>query len=219
VIYGIVHTTARYFFDLYGSWEVLGRENIPRGGAVIIAPNHISYLDPPLVGAAVPRACVFMARHDLWDNPILNWLLPYLGAFPVKRGEPDRSAIRRSVTALSEGRALILFPEGTRSSDGTLQAGEAGVALIVQKSRAPVVPCAVFGSNRMMTPGEKGIRRAKLRVVFGAPIHFADGQPRDEILNKIMTAIARLIDDVGCAAPPGKTVHEWEQGRTFSSGA
>lgn len=191
-IYAIVHFLARTAFDLYGNWEVIGRHNIPASGPVIIAPNHISYIDPPLVGAAVPRACAFMARHDLWDNKILNWLLPHLGAFPVRRGEPDRASIRRSLDELAEGNVLILFPEGTRSDTGELQPGLPGIALIVQKSGAPVVPCAVFGSNRMMAPGESRIRRAKLKVVFGPPLHFNRDQSREEIVDQIMNGIRIL---------------------------
>ena len=192
VVYAVVHFLARTAFDLYGSWEVIGRGNIPQSGPVIIAPNHISYIDPPLVGAAVPRACAFMARHDLWDNKILNWLLPYLGAFPVRRGEPDRSSIRRSLEELAQGNVLIVFPEGTRSDTGDLQPGLPGIALIVQKSGAPVVPCAVLGSNRMMAPGESRIRRARLKVVFGPALHFNRDQSREEIVDQIMADIADL---------------------------
>ena len=192
-IYATVHFLARTFFNLYGSWELIGRHNIPASGPVIVAPNHISYLDPPLVGAAVPRASVFMARHDLWDNKILNWLLPYLGAFPVHRGQPDRNAIRRALDELGKGKVLIIFPEGTRSPDGRLQPGEPGVALIVQKSNAPVIPTAVIGSNEMMTPGRSGIRRANLKVIFGPPLHFTKDQPREEIIEAIMGGIDSLL--------------------------
>src|SRR5687768_9561219 len=194
-VYASVHFLARTFFSLYGSWELIGRHNIPESGPVIIAPNHISYLDPPLVGAAVPRASVFMARHDLWDNKVLNWLLPYLGAFPVHRGHPDRNAIRRALDELARGKVLIIFPEGTRSPDGNLQPGEPGVALIVQKSNAPVIPTAVIGSNQMMTPGESGIRRAHLKVIFGPPLHFTKGQPREDIIESIMAGIAKLVSE------------------------
>ena len=192
VVYATVHFLARTFYNLYGNWELIGRHNIPESGSVIIAPNHISYLDPPLVGAAVPRASVFMARHDLWDNKFLNWLLPYLGAFPVHRGQPDRNAIRHALDELARGKVLIIFPEGTRSTTGKLQPGEPGVALIVQKSGAPVIPTVLIGSNEMMTPGVSGIRRANLKVVFGPPLHFTRDQPREEIIECIMHGIASL---------------------------
>ena len=196
-VYAFVHFAARTFFDLYGSWEIVGHENIPTHGPVIVAPNHVSYLDPPLVGAAIKRPCAFMARHDLWHNRILNWLLPHLQAFPVHRGQPDRTAMRRALDELARGQVLIMFPEGTRSEDGRLQKGEAGVALIVQKSQAPVVPCAVIGSEKMMTPGRSGIRRAKLKVVFGQPMTFTESQTRDEIIGSIMRAIARMLAENG----------------------
>ena len=192
-VYAFVHFLARTFYDLYGSWEIIGHHHIPPSGPVIVTPNHVSYLDPPLVGAAIRRECAFMARHDLWDNKVLNWLLPHLGAFPVRRGEPDRAAMRRALDELARGKVLIMFPEGTRSPDGALQQGEPGVALIVQRSGAPVVPCAVIGSEQMMSPGRSGIRRARLKVVFGHPIPFTRDHSREEIVTTIMRAIADLL--------------------------
>src|SRR5512143_2898433 len=94
LVYRMVRGAFRLFFRSYGRWEVIGRENVPATGAVIITPNHVSYLDPPLIGSAIDRECRFMARHDLWDKKIMFWLMPRMGGFPVHRGKMDRQAIR-----------------------------------------------------------------------------------------------------------------------------
>lgn len=197
IVYRIVHVIARTFFTLYGQWEIIGYDRLPKTGPVIVLPNHISYLDPPIVGAAIKRECAFMARHDLWHNKLLAWFLPRLGAFPVHRGESDRAAIRSSLAALEQGLCLMLFPEGTRSRTGNLQPAEPGVTLIIQKSGAPVVPVALIGSNEMMVPGSSRIRRAKLRIIFGKPITFDRSSGRDEILLSIMRSIAALLTEHG----------------------
>jgi 1-acyl-sn-glycerol-3-phosphate acyltransferase len=197
IVYRIVHFLTRTFFKLYGQWELIDYHNLPRTGAVIAAPNHISYLDPEMIGSAITRECAFMARHDLWEHKFLAWLLPKLGSFPVNRDKPDRSAIRSAFDALDRGLCLVIFPEGTRSKDGKLQAAEPGLALIVQKSGAPVVPIAVIGSNEMLPVGAKGLTRTKLKLVFGSPIQFSPHDSREEILRGVMCGISDLLNNHG----------------------
>jgi len=197
IVYRIVHFIARSFFKLYGQWELVDYHKMPYMGPVIAAPNHISFLDPLMAGAAITRECAFMARHDLWDNKLIAWFMPRLGAFPVNRGKPDRGAIRHSLAALEDGLCLVMFPEGGRSREGTLQLAEPGVALIVLKSGAPVVPMAVIGSHEMLPVGASKLQRTPLKVVFGDPITFAPDAPRDEILRTIMRAIAALLSAHG----------------------
>ena len=196
-----VYRTLRFLFRLlfrfYGRWEVIGLENVPKTGPVIIAPNHVSFLDPPLVGSGFDRECRFMARHDLWDKKIMNWLMPRMGAFPVHRGKMDRKAIRLGLEALEKGYALVVFPEGARSDDGTLQKGELGAALFVQKSGAPVVPTAVIGAHEMLPPHAKKLKRSKLKCVYGRPLRFEPGTTREEIIRTIMRSIAALLTEHG----------------------
>jgi 1-acyl-sn-glycerol-3-phosphate acyltransferase len=199
-VYRTVHFLTRTFFKLYAQWELIDYHNLPKTGAVIAAPNHISYLDPEMVGAAITRECAFMARHDLWENKFLAWLLPRLGSFPVNREKPDRAAMRLAFDALERGLCLVIFPEGTRSKDGKLQAAEPGLALIVQKSGAPVVPIAVIGSDIMMPVGAKGLTRTKLKLIFGKPIHFAANAERKDILRGVMCGIADLLNTHGVPA-------------------
>jgi 1-acyl-sn-glycerol-3-phosphate acyltransferase len=196
-VYRIVHALTRLFFKIYGRWEIIHYRKLPRTGAVIAACNHVSYLDPMMVGSAITRECAFMARQDLWRRRWLGWLLEKLGSFRVDRGRPDRGAIRKSLDALRRGLCLVIFPEGGRSPDGKLQRAEAGVALIVQKSGAPVVPIAVIGSEIMLPAGQKRLKRTRLAVVFGDAIYFTPDSPRQEILGAVMRAIAELLSAHG----------------------
>jgi 1-acyl-sn-glycerol-3-phosphate acyltransferase len=200
LIYRTARCGVRLWCRLYCRWEVIGREKVPQDGPVIIAANHVSYLDPPLVGSAIDRECAFMARHSLWDNRLLGWLITRLNAFPVHRDRPDRGVFRRALEALEKGLVLVLFPEGTRSLDGRLQRGEPGVAFIVQKSGAKVVPCALIGPEKMLPPGAKKLTRTRITILFGDPIVFPPQASREEIAAAIMRAIAALLTAHGVPA-------------------
>jgi 1-acyl-sn-glycerol-3-phosphate acyltransferase len=193
LLYRFCRDAAWLFFRLYGRAEVIGREKIPPTGPIIFVCNHVSYLDPPLVGSAARRECAFMARHDLWNNRWLGRLISRLNAFPVHRDRPDRATIRKALEVLERGLALVLFPEGTRSEDGRLQKAAPGVTLIVQKSGAPVIPTAVIGPEVMWPPHQKKLRRVKLKIVFGDPLFFTPDSSREEIVRGIMGAIADLL--------------------------
>jgi 1-acyl-sn-glycerol-3-phosphate acyltransferase len=197
VVYRTVHGLTRVFFKVYGRWKIVGHDKIPKTGAAIVACNHVSYVDPPMVGSAVMRECAFMARHDLFEKKFLGWLLPKLGSFPVNRDKRDRQAIKLGLEALQKGLVLIIFPEGGRSDDQTLQRGELGTALFVQKSGAPVVPTAVIGPETMLPPGASKLKRVPLKIVFGDPIHFEPTATREEIISTIMRAIAKLLTENG----------------------
>ncbi len=197
LIYKLVHDGARLFYKLYGRCKVIGHENIPRTGPVIIAPNHVSYLDPPLVGSMMRRECAFMARHDLWNHRAIGWLISHLNAFPVNRDKPDRGTIRKALEMIEKGYPLVVFPEGTRSPDGKLHRGEPGIALLVQKSGAPVVPVALIGPEKMLPPGHSKPVPTRLTVVYGPPLYFTPDSARDEIVAGIMRAIAALLTEHG----------------------
>ncbi|MGB9779383.1 MAG: lysophospholipid acyltransferase family protein [Caldanaerobacter sp.] len=172
--------------------KVKGIENIPKKGPVIICPNHISLLDPPVVGALLNRRIYFMAKEELFRNPFLKLLLGTgLGAFPVKRGTADLSAIKTALNHLKKGRAVGIFPEGTRSKTGKLQKAEPGVAMLAIKSKAPVVPVGIKGKYGLFS---------KITINIGKPITFdkyydskLSSQQLAEIGEEIMKEIAKLI--------------------------
>lgn len=192
-MYGLVHVILTTFFSVFFRFKVSGLENIPAGGA-IVAANHISLWDPPVIACAMPRQLHFMAKEELFRNPAFNWLIRKLGAFPVKRGSPDRTAIRNAITLLQEGSILGIFPEGTRSKNGILGAPEPGLALIAIKAGVPIIPTAVIGTNKVFCDGHI---LPQFEVRFGKPIVLKRENDAKESMeamsNKVMIEIGRLL--------------------------
>jgi 1-acyl-sn-glycerol-3-phosphate acyltransferase len=133
---------------------------------VIVASNHISFWDPPLVGTAAIRELHFLAKEELFRTPILGPLIRGFNAIPIRRGVADLSGLTKAMDVLRAGQALILFPEGTRNRSGTLAAARPGVGMLAVSTDALVVPTYIVGSNR---PGKWMFRLGKLRVSFGPP--------------------------------------------------
>lgn len=182
----------RVFFALFYRWQVIGRENVPEQGAVILCCNHISNLDPPLLGSAMERQVHFMAKEELFRMPIISFLVTQFGALPVKRGASDRAAIRNTLKILEEGKMFGIFPEGTRSKTGELGPGLSGASLFALKSEAQVIPVAIIGPYKLFRP---------IRIVFGQAIDFsryreekASADVLKEATNAIMAEIKKLID-------------------------
>ena len=163
-LYEFAKRMFRFQFKLM-RWKVQGVENLPAEGPVILAVNHQSMWDPIVAGCSIPRKVSFMAKEELFSIPVINNISRSLGAFPVKRGQGDMNAIRQSLAILKEGRVLGLFPEGTRSKDGEIQKGQPGIVLLMEKSKATVVPIKIFGTRSLLTKGW-----GKIVVVIGKPM-------------------------------------------------
>ncbi|MBP7140347.1 MAG: 1-acyl-sn-glycerol-3-phosphate acyltransferase [Opitutaceae bacterium] len=199
-MYGFFHYLCMLFYDMLFRGEVSGTENIPTQGPFIVACNHASHLDPPIVGSQIPRQMAFFARKTLWKPGIASWWLDGVGTIPVDRdGGTDVAAIRRVLQTLQSGRALILFPEGTRSPDGNLQPAKAGVGLIACKTQAPVLPARIFNSHLAFGRDGKVRPGTRISVAFGPVLQPADyddpglGRERYQRASElIMAAIARL---------------------------
>src|SRR4051794_25666532 len=159
-------------FGGYLRWRVYNPERVPRTGPVILAANHASYLDPPLVGAALPRGIHYLARESLFRYPVMGSVLRYWDCVPVDR-ESGARGLKTILDRLLNGAAIILFPEGTRSRDGKLQPARSGIGLTVIKSEAPVVPVRVFGSYEAFGRHLKFPRPHRVIVKFGNPMDFA----------------------------------------------
>lgn len=198
--YGFFHYLAASIYSMWFRGEVVGTENFPTDGPFLIASNHASHLDPPAVGAHVPRQMRFFARKSLWNNRLLGWWLDQVETIPVERDSGDIGAIKRVLQALKENRAVVLFPEGTRSLDGQLKKPKPGVGLMACKTGVPVVPCRVYGSFDAFGKGSAFPRfGSPISVVFGPPIPASDyddpttGKARYEIAaQRIMDRIAAL---------------------------
>ena len=164
-----------------------------------MAVNHASYFDPPLAGVASDRALFYLARRTLMVSPFFRWLLPRLNVIPVDRDGNDRSALKILIHKIRDGEGVVLFPEGTRSPNGQLQSGRAGIGLIVAKTHAPVIPVRIFGSHEAFPRGAKEIRPSKISVVIGKPLDLSalakQGSGREiyqKISDVIMEEIAKL---------------------------
>jgi len=200
-VYGLCHYAVRVAFDVFFRGEVVGLENIPERGGFLIAANHASHLDPPLIGSQLPRQIAYFARKTLWKGGIASWWLDTVGTIPVDRdGGQDVSAIKRTLKALHQERGLILFPEGTRTHDGNLQRAKPGVGFMACRTQVPVVPTRIFGSFEAFGRGAKFPRLGTpVTIVFGRPIPPAvydepgAGRERYQIASeRIMSAIAQL---------------------------
>lgn len=199
-VYGFFHYLTTVIYGIAFRGVVAGQENLPADGAFLIASNHASYIDPPVVGSMVPRQLCFFARKTLWKPGVASWWLDKVGTIPVDRdGGQDVSALKRVLRSLKDNKGLILFPEGTRTPDGKLQTPKAGVGFIVCKSQVPVVPARIFGSYEAFGKGSSLRPGTPISVVFGRPIpperydEPASGKDRYQIASdRIMAEIARL---------------------------
>jgi 1-acyl-sn-glycerol-3-phosphate acyltransferase len=195
----MIKLLGRIFFRL--RW--LHRERMINHGPVILAANHQSFLDPPFAGSASNRAIYFLARRTLLDGPILGWLLPKLNVIPVdSEGGRDRTALKALIRILKAGEGTLVFPEGQRTLDGSLQPALPGVGLVIAKTLAPVVPMRIFGAYEAWPVGQKWPRFRPVTVVVGEPIYFTeqDLQPPTKDLyqrlsQRVMDAITALRID------------------------
>lgn len=194
----------RFLFRVYGSWKVIGLENIPRTGPVIFAANHASYIDPLLGWAAVYgyRQMWGVARSNLWKNRVIAFLMVAIGAIPVRRNTADRAMLRTVLDLLARGETVGLFPEGTRTEDGQLNRAQPGIALIAQKSGAPIVPVGIIGTYEMLPRNRKSLRRVPLTLAVGKPIMFPSDASREEVTTRVMEAIAALLTENGRPTEP-----------------
>jgi 1-acyl-sn-glycerol-3-phosphate acyltransferase len=198
--YTVSKTIARLFF----SFRVLYPERMVEEGPLILASNHQSYFDPPLVGICSRRGVYYLARKTLLQIPLLGKLLPHINVILVDRDGNDMSALKSVIRTVKSGNAVVLFPEGTRSIDGNLQPAKAGIGLVIAKTRAPVQPVRIFGSYEAFPKGSDKISLTPITVVVGETIHFTDADlnpslhGNDErslyqsLSDRVMAAIAEL---------------------------
>ncbi|MFC1937174.1 lysophospholipid acyltransferase family protein [Chloroflexota bacterium] len=179
-------------------WKVVGRENVPRQGPVVVVSNHLHNADPPFVGVSLGRRGLFMAKEELFSSLVLRCCIRMLGAFPVRRGRLDRSALRRAEHVLSRGLPLILFPEGMRSSTARLLPASSGVARIALRNKAPILPVGISGTEKL-NGSAWPLRRPSVLVRIGQPfcLYCPNGKPAkpqlEELTVHIMEQIAALL--------------------------
>lgn len=203
--YRIGWSLFRFCYATYFRWRVFGAENVPLQGGVILASNHASYLDPPLVGSGLKRDINYLARESLFRFPVMGPVLRSWNAVPVDRDGAGAKGLKIILDRLLQGNGIIMFPEGTRSPDGRLLPARSGIGLTVIKSRAPVVPVRVFGTFEAYGRHHKFPRPHRVTVKYGKPMNFealrAEAKTCDkvrlkqiyqQVADEIMAEIAKL---------------------------
>ncbi|HHN64612.1 MAG TPA: 1-acyl-sn-glycerol-3-phosphate acyltransferase [Nitrospirae bacterium] len=192
VIYYFFKVLFTLIYKILFRYTVEGEHNIPRTGGVIIASNHLSYLDPILIGISMKRQAYYMAKASLFKNPLISWFVRIF-SIPVDRESPKPSTIKEAVKILKEGRVLVLFPEGGRSRSGEIGGGKRGVAMIAAMSKAPVVPAYIEGTDRALPRGAKFIRPVRVRIVFGKPIEIQSTESSRDYQKRLAEEIMEHI--------------------------
>ncbi len=205
MVYFIIRWSALIFFKLRLWFKVKGSEHIPAKGAFIFAANHSSYLDPLIMSASTSRALHFVTRAKLLTYPVLGWILKHANTISVKSHGRDLGAIKDSLRVLAKGKALGIFPEGTRTKDRKLKRAKSGVGMLVYKAKVPVVPAYIDGSFDALPRRIKTFKRYPVRIYIGKPINFKKecaGEQTKETYQRISDEIMRQIAELKRANTP-----------------
>ena len=193
MFYSFFKILCRIWFGKILTTKISGAEKLPKEGGFILAANHVSNWDPPFLGTFMDRIVNFMGKEELFKNPIMAAICRGLNVFPVKRGAADKTAIKTAIKILKSEKCLGIFPEGTRSKTGKLGKAETGVSVIAAMTKAPVIPAAIIGTEKIFSAQKKFPR---LCVVYGEPLQFTGNAKDKESLNdfaqKIMSEISKL---------------------------
>lgn len=201
--YWIGFFLAWLLFRLFFRLRVVGRDKIKASwerGGVLIACNHTSYFDPPVVGVAYGKKTAFLARKSLFKKGFLGWIYPRLNAIPVDQERPDFTSLKRIIKELRDGNPVLIFPEGQRSLNGNLLEAEAGVGLVIAKARVPVLPMRIFGAHEAYPPGAKVPRLfTRITLCCGEMFEFSDEdldvrgrEGYQAIANRVMKEVAEI---------------------------
>ncbi len=199
MLYEIGTGFARLQFTLFARWKVEGRNSIPTRGPLIVAANHLSNADPPVVVASANRKLHSLAKEGLFKSPISHWFFSRCLAHPVKEGQVERTALRWALRVLERDGAILVFPEGRRSLEGGLNPAMPGVGYLAFKSQAPVVPVAVTGTENIPGYWRIALPFCKMSVRFGEPftLPYIEGRLSREMLQQgsdmVMSRIAQLL--------------------------
>ena len=194
-VYCFCRSLARLVGTMFQDLKVYDVENVPLAGGVVLVSNHQSYVDPIFIAAKLPRVLSFLAKSELFKPWGFRWLIRQCNAFPVRQGSGDVGAMKQSIALLQSGKALLIFPEGSRSEDGELAPIAGGSALVVKRAKVPVVPVAIEGAFDVWSVHAPFPRTGRVRIKFGKPIllHELDGRA---IVAAIDVELRKLIVDL-----------------------
>lgn len=198
LFYSIITSIFGVFFKVFHRNKVYGVENIPQGAA-IIAPNHLSFYDPPLIAGSLPSEASFLARASLFHNPVINFLISRLNAHPVTGGPQDLSSLKLIIDLLQKNQRVVIFPEGRRSFDGELAPIKSGIGMLAQRGKCPIIPTYIHGTFAIWNRFHKYPKLyGKTAVVFGTPIqptnfdHLNKKEAQEEIAKSVQQALENL---------------------------
>ena len=201
IVYPILKFVARAIIPMVCKLRITGLENVPAHGGAVLAANHLSWFDIPTVAFPPHRQVHYMAKEELFASGKSGWLVTQLGAFAVKRGESDREALRIAGDLLLAGELVGIYPEGHRSDTHALIEAHPGVALIAMRANAPVIPVAIWGSEKTLHNGNWLINRPEVHLRYGKPITLEAAGPRrtgadlKRNTDEIMTQIALMLPE------------------------
>ena len=178
--------------------RIEGEERIPADGPLIVVSNHLSNVDPLLFGALFPRTLFAMAKRELFANRLLAWYFAGINCIPVDRGTADRWAVKTALAILGRGGRLLLFLEGTRSRSGVMARAEPGIGFLLRHSKARLLPAAVWGTEKVLSPGRRLPRRAPMTLRYGEPFSLElEGRGRDDqaIADEVAARVAELLPE------------------------
>ncbi len=211
IVYGFLWILFRALGWLLFRYRVVGVELIPKQGGILIAANHASYLDIPMLGCGVPRRLAFLGRHDLFPLPGLRQICEWLGWIPIRLSRLDRQGFNRAINLIKQGKAVVIYPEGTRTSTGALGHGRPGIGVIVSETGCPVIPAYLAGTYDALPPGARWIRFRPVAVTFGKAIDFSTDRQcysgkafYQHVGRTVMSRIAELAQE---ASPGSRTRH------------
>ena len=195
VLWKLAQTLCRIVSSVMFDLKVYGVKNVPSRGGVLIVTNHESHLDPVLIGVRLFRPISYLAKSELFVNPVFGWLIRNLYAFPIKQGAGDVGAMKETIHRLKEGHVLNIFAEGSRSPDGNFLPVEPGVGLVVRRAGVPVVPCVIEGSFEAMPRGRRLPAGKQIKVMYGEPIDMS-GWKTDQVVQAIETKWREMMAEL-----------------------
>jgi len=187
---------SRVLANIFGKFRVFGLENIPETGGVLLAANHQSYMDPVLVAMVLPREMHFMARRSLFRNPVFRAIIVSYNAFAIERDTADVKGVKEAIARLEAGNILLVFPEGTRTENGTIGRMKPGIGMLAERAAVPIVPVLIDGAYEVWPKGSRIPRFGRITMIFGKPL-----PPVSETtaVNRIYDAVAGLKGELsGC---------------------
>lgn len=205
IVYGLLWLVFNLLGRLLFRYRAIGWRLIPTRGGLLVAANHASYLDIPLLGCGIPRRVAFMGRQDLFPIPGLRWAFRWLGWIPMRQDRLDRIGFSKAIHLIKEGKTVVIFPEGARTLDGKLHPGKPGIGVIVAETGCRVVPAYIAGTHEALPLGAKWIKRHPVTVTYGTPIDFTADTERyagKELYRHVSRTVVARIAELGQVAPP-----------------